>query len=354
MLPTSRDYSEHDKLVDMLGLVKFISQERSLEEEKDDRKKIAEKHCDFGIKYLDDMLGGIQRNDFILVGGKSGQGKSSLASIITQHNINQGKRVFYLALEAERHELVRRQKFRMLAKRYYALSGRKKHLNFIDWYNFRQENLVEYHEAEVDAEIKKTGQLLNVLYSDKELKFFDIRKQIMAVKNFADLFIIDHLHYIGFDSESDRFGENRQMKDLVHQLHDLSLYIGVPVIAIAHMRKSNKIMKCLVPDMEDFHGTSELFKVATKVITFAVGKQPTKGKTFLNPTYFRIDKCRLSGMATKYLGKVNYNFRLEDYESEYDLGRLSQDEAKFEILEKEEYPSRLKEILNPNQGAQDE
>jgi hypothetical protein len=209
----------------------------------------------------------------------------------------------------------------------------------------RQENLVQFHEEAVDEEIKKTGKYLNVLYSDKELKFFDIRKQIMLVKNYADLFIIDHLHYIGF--EENKYGENQQMKELVHQLHDLSLYIGVPVIAIAHLRKSSKQFKTLVPDMEDFHGSSELFKVATKVITFALGQRSTAvSKSYFSPTYFRIDKCRISGAATRYLGRINYNFRTNDYEQNYDLGKLSLDETKFELLEINDYPSRLKEILN--------
>ena len=105
--------------------------------------------------------------------------------------------------------------------------------------------------------------------------------------------------------------------------------------------------------MEDFHGSSELFKVATKVITFAIGKNTSK-KTFLSPTYFRIDKCRLSGNVSRYIGKVNYNLRMNDYEQEYELGELSSDEVKFELVEKENYPARVREILRQDDGYEED
>ena len=44
----------------------------------------------FGIKYLDDKLEGILQGDLILLGARSGAGKSTIADIIATHNAQNG------------------------------------------------------------------------------------------------------------------------------------------------------------------------------------------------------------------------------------------------------------------------
>ena len=53
----------------------------------------------FGIKYLDDELGGILRGDLVLIGAASGAGKSTIADIIASHNSKEGKHVTLISLE---------------------------------------------------------------------------------------------------------------------------------------------------------------------------------------------------------------------------------------------------------------
>ena len=59
----------------------------------------------FGIKYLDAALHGIKPNDLILIGASSGAGKTELCTHIAKTNAKLGKRVRYIALEAEKNEI---------------------------------------------------------------------------------------------------------------------------------------------------------------------------------------------------------------------------------------------------------
>jgi replicative DNA helicase len=60
-----------------------------------------DKNCYFGVTYLDAALKGICPNDLILIGATSGAGKTELCAQIARINAKLGKRVNYIALEAE-------------------------------------------------------------------------------------------------------------------------------------------------------------------------------------------------------------------------------------------------------------
>ena len=71
----------------------------------------------FGVKYLDDELCGIMRGDFVLIGARSGAGKSSLANMIAREN-KKSKQTALFSLENFENDLPMEQ-----AYRYYLHNG---------------------------------------------------------------------------------------------------------------------------------------------------------------------------------------------------------------------------------------
>jgi replicative DNA helicase len=78
--------------------------------ERAERLQLATRVLSFGVKFLDVALGGIMARDMVLLGAVTGAGKTTLASVIAETNVERGKRVHYFALEAEHGEIERRIK----------------------------------------------------------------------------------------------------------------------------------------------------------------------------------------------------------------------------------------------------
>src|SRR3954469_17207692 len=85
-------------------------------EEREERQRHAKARLRFHVSFLDDCIRGILPNDLVLLGAPSGVGKTDLALHIATSNAREGKRVTYLALEAEPRELERRTKFRIMSE----------------------------------------------------------------------------------------------------------------------------------------------------------------------------------------------------------------------------------------------
>jgi hypothetical protein len=103
---------------------------------------------------------------------------------------------------------------------------------------------------------------------------------------------------------------------------------------IAHVRKGDRKSRQLVPGIEDFHGSSDISKIATKAIMLAPAhdKEDDEDRLpYMWPTYFHIGKCRTDGSRTRFLGLVAFNARRNAYELGYSMHKmlLSGDESEL-------------------------
>jgi hypothetical protein len=294
----------------------FKSASIVVREEKALRAGIKDKLLKFGISYLDDAFRGIFPSDVVLVGAASGLGKTQFCVNVALHNLEQEKRVHFFALEAEYAEIERRLKFSYVANYYFSDPNRPRldrPLNFSNWLlNDCGDALVPYDTLAEDYCAGAFKNLFTFYKADK----FDLRtlnSKILEIENETDLIILDHLHYFDWEDEND----NRALKEIVKLVRDLALENGKPVILVAHLRKRDRGNKDLVPGMEEFQGSSDLFKIATKVITLAPGG-PTPDKKFI--TYFRAPKNRLEGSVNRYVGQMVFDPKKGTYEPGYQIG----------------------------------
>jgi replicative DNA helicase len=310
------------KLMDNLKLFRDrISEERSL------RVKHASQCLSFGVPFLNEALGGIYSNDLILYGAKTGIGKTQLATITAMENASAGKRVHFFALEAEPNEIERRIKYQILAESFFKYLRKdfpSVHLNFLDWFYGNFDAVLGKVEDEIDTLMKELYPNLWTFYRSGDYTVQDFEKQVLGIQDQTDLIILDHLHYFDFDDEN----ENRAMKSAMKKIRDLALLIGKPVILIAHMRKSDRRLRQIVPGVDEFHGSSDITKIATKVITLAPCVQEG-GQKNRWPTYVRVAKCRVDGSRTKHVGLLGFNADTNRYERNYYLGKLSPSEDEF-------------------------
>ena len=292
----------------------------------------------FGVSYLDEAMGGIIPNDIVLVGAKTGVGKTQIAATIAAHNSSHGKRVAMFALEAEPMEIERRLKFALLQKAYTKDNPNAEPLQYRDWrHGLLEEKLGKYEDA-VNRYIQLCYSNLKTIYKGYgEYGIDKLERDIMRLAPTTDLIIVDHLHYI----DTDGADVNREMKETLQVLRDLALFLNKPIILLAHLRKTQGGRKSspLVPDNEDFHGSSDITKICTKAIllapcyeNFTLFPSGIVPKDLCNPdgtakrvwaTYMRVTKCRIDGGITRYCAITFFNETTGSYEEKYALGRLT-------------------------------
>lgn len=283
----------------------------------------------FGIQFLDDVTKGIFPSDLILLGARSGAGKTQLCCEILNANVRSGRRVLYVALEAELFEIESRLKFKFFMDA-VRQDYKRPSIEFDLWMLGRYVN--QFPEQEQRA-LEQFNEAYNtkafVQYKGDKFGVNELIETVCRTAPKVDLLIIDHVHYFDFDDEL----ENRALKEIAKTARTLALEQAKPILLVSHMRKPDRKVKSICPDMDEFHGTSELFKIATKVITLA------PGKTIRNnayETFMRVPKNRFNGGCSHFVARTFYSPKGGGYETGYELGWADAEE--FEDIGRSAYP----------------
>lgn len=289
----------------------------------------------FGVSYLDDAMKGIMPHDLILLGASSGVGKTAFCCNIAKANIDLGRKVHFFALEAEKYEIERRIKYGIFARKIFELAPSQRGvfgINYTDWVSGKYWESTKNIELIVDHEMKKNYERLFTFYKEKSFDVNDLIAKVTQISEETDLIIVDHVHYFDYDGDK----ESTAIKEIAKAARMLAIENGKPIILISHLRKRDRWSNEICPGLEEFHGSSDLYKIATKAITLAPGAEIRDG---LYETFIRIVKNRTDGGVTRYMCKTNFNLSGGYYESKYEIGVSSQPSDKgFVPLDKHKYP----------------
>lgn len=315
----------------------FLPSIESMDLERQERIRQSKKALSYGVLFLDKCLKGILPNDLIVLGAKSGSGKTNMATTIALHNSQNGKRVHYFALEANQYEIERRIKYQILSNAYYQ-SGSNDYIDFGAWMFGELEDKLGALEKDLQPVFKESVKNLNVLYrTSGQFNLENLRNSLLKLVGKTDLIILDHLHYIDTDGEE----ENAVYKDCIMTIRDIVLKYEIPVIVVCHLRKTSasRGKERIVPTLEDFHGTSNIIKVATTAIMLgrAYDQQPSVPGHYLYPTYIKASKSRLDGSRTSFTGLMEFNNRTISYGDWFKVGREEEGGTEWKLLDKPVY-----------------
>lgn len=305
--------------------------------ERDERLAERGRALTFGVEYLDRLFGRLMPNDIVLVGSKTGVGKTELLTAVAAANAVRGRRVRYFALEAERREITRRLKWRELANAGYPAAAEAGLVpNYLDW---RQADpdldaVLAPLEPAIDQRLlERIGRNLVVLYRMGGFTIEDFVTIAEDTETETDLYILDHLHYIDNADES----ENRGLTRILQAISDLALRLAKPIVIAAHLRKEPPTkQKRLLPSLDDFQGTSNISKIVTKALMMGRADDQKPQAPWLAPTYMQAQKLRRDGSRCRFVGLVHFSMKTGRYVDEFQVG-LPKGE-KFEPLKIDEWP----------------
>lgn len=296
----------------------FKSSAERIKGERERRLDMAAREIPYHVPFLNDCLRSIMPHDLIVVGARTGVGKTELVRSIASSNAAAGRRSHYFALEAEADELERRTKYGVLAQLVFEhrVLPKGTFFNYPDWYRGKFDRQLGRLEDEADRVIAERYKTLHTYYRGPKFDSDDIHRLLLACQDQTDLFVLDHLHYI--DSDDDN--ENRGVKEIVMTIRNSSLLVGKPVILVVHLRKRAQNSKALVPHTEEIHGSSDVGKVATHTIMLERAFDVPTTNRFCTNTFFAVTKDRGDG-ANGLIAVCSFDRRTKSYAPKYTLGR---------------------------------
>lgn len=303
-----------------------------------DRHLLASQVRPFGISFLDDALCGIFPNDLILVGARTGLGKTHLATQIAIAAGRQHRRVKFFALEADRFEIQRRLKYQALSRIYFQnFQGQFPWPRYREWLCRGFDADLAKWESDVNLELGRDLADVELIYRGDKFTADTLSAQIRDSD--CDLVIVDHLHYFDFDDDNENTGLRRAIKTI----RDCAIHHGKPIVLIAHLRKEDRANKCPLPTLEDFHGHSDLVKIATNVLLLAPADVPELQGAW--PTYFHIAKSRSAPECKNFVGIMAFDNAKSAYSENYLVAKFVRGETPERIENSSEIPAWLKRAM---------
>ncbi len=200
-----------------------------------------------GFNAMDQVIGGIQKGNLIVIGGATSIGKTAFALNIAQAVAESGKRVLIVSLEMDAKENTKR----CLSS--YAGVPANKIILPSAWKMYEAESKV----GEVFDAVSKLPIFYLRSGEGRSVNVSRIRTAAMAMKirGGLDLIVVDYLQLL--DSDSGRqTSEYERISGASRGLKMLAMSLDVPVVALAQLnREATKGQK---PSLRHFKGSSSI------------------------------------------------------------------------------------------------
>ncbi|MBA7470617.1 Replicative DNA helicase [subsurface metagenome] len=205
-----------------------------------------------GFAGLDEFLGGFQRSDLLIIGGRPSMGKTSLAlSLARNAAVEQGACVALFSLEMAREPLV----LRLLASEAEVDS--------------RQVRLGHHTEQQEQRIMDAIGRLSEApIYIDDtpQLRVVEMRSKTRRLfyERGVDLIIVDYLQLM----QGDRRSDNRvqEVSDISRALKGLAREMNAPVLAVSQLSRAPEGRASHEPQLSDLRESGSIEQDADVVI----------------------------------------------------------------------------------------
>lgn len=208
-----------------------------------------------GIRPLDEMTAGFQRADLILLAGRPGMGKSSLALTLARNAaLDYGRSVLFFSVEMSCTQLL----YRLLAMEAHIELPRiwKRHLS-----EDERVRLIEGSGRVLDAPlfIDDTPGLSITALTSK------IRRHL--VRHPLDLIVVDYLQKLNATYESGKRYADRvqEVSEVARGLKQVAREFDVPVLALAQVSRAVEQRADKIPQLSDLRDSGELEQEADLV-----------------------------------------------------------------------------------------
>jgi replicative DNA helicase len=209
-------------------------------------------HVDTGFPALDELLGGMQRSDMIILAARPSLGKSSLALGIARNAaLEQGAQVAIFSLEMSKEQLVQRL------------------LSMEAEVDSKRVRLKEYTHLQEKRVMDATGKLsgLHIYIDDSPAsRVVEMRSKARRLQQDRgiDLIIVDYLQLIRGDGRSEN--KVQEISDISRSLKALAREMNCPVLAVSQLSRAVEQRPSHVPMLSDLRESGSIEQDADVVM----------------------------------------------------------------------------------------
>ncbi len=207
-------------------------------------EKIASGEMERGLKTgynnLDNIIGGLRKSEYILLGARPSIGKTALAINIAENLLTQGKTVAFFSYEMSKVQLVER----LLKSASMVETGYKRNMSADEWRKLQNAaNFFINRNLFIDDNPNKS-------VSDMQSMCRKLKRQ-----KGLDLVIIDYLQKV---KSNVRGSKREQLEQVSNDIKNMAKMLNVPVLVVSSLSRANETRDIKVPLMSDLRETGQL------------------------------------------------------------------------------------------------
>lgn len=207
-------------------------------------EKIASGEMERGLKTgynnLDNIIGGLRKSEYILLGARPSIGKTALAINIAENLLTQGKTVAFFSYEMSKVQLVER----LLKSASMVETGYKRNMSADEWRKLQNAaNFFINRNLFIDDNPNKS-------VSDMQSMCRKLKRQ-----KGLDLVIIDYLQKV---KSNVRGSKREQLEQVSNDIKNMAKMLNVPVLVVSSLSRASETRDVKIPIMSDLRETGQL------------------------------------------------------------------------------------------------
>ena len=202
-----------------------------------------------GLPRLDELLGGLEGGDLILIGARPAVGKSAFATQITSHFAEIGKKVGYFNLEMQEKQVYERF---VASRSGIELTRIRRAIRFQNDEEERFREANEYLMKQKDIVVTTGAKRISEIRIDTKRQAYDI-------------VIIDYMQLVKPDRT---YGSNRyaEVGAISHAVKELAMEMNIPVIGLCQLNRVSEAREDREPTMAELRESGDFEQDASVIM----------------------------------------------------------------------------------------
>ena len=202
-----------------------------------------------GLPTLDDLLGGLEGGDMIVVGARPAVGKSAFVTQITKNLAKQGKRIGFFNLEMQTKQVYERF---VVSESGIRLTRLRKATHFLG-----------DEKERFEAANRVLEQATNIVITTGSKSIGEIRAESLHMD--YDVIIIDYLQLLRADV-SYRGNRTAEVGAISKAIKGLAMELNIPIIALSQLNRGSEVRETKEPTMAELREAGDIEQDASVII----------------------------------------------------------------------------------------
>lgn len=202
-----------------------------------------------GFPTLDDLLGGLEGGDMIVIGARPAVGKSAFVTQITKNLSKQGKRVGFFNLEMQTKQVYERF---VVSESGIRLTRLRKATHFLG-----------DEKERFDSANRILEQADNIVITTGSKTIGEIRAESLHMD--YDVIIIDYLQLLKAET-SYRGNRTAEVGAISKAIKALAMELNIPVIALSQLNRGSEVRETKEPTMAELREAGDIEQDASVII----------------------------------------------------------------------------------------